>query len=139
VKKIVVIDGQGGKIGALLTSRIKTLPGEFRIYGIGTNSIAAAAMLRSGADFGATGENPVCVNCRDADIVVGPVGIISADSLLGEVTPAMAVAVGQSAAQKVLLPINRCNNHIVGVSDAPIADLIEAAARYIAGFLENDG
>lgn len=136
LKKIVIIDGQGGRIGALLTTRLKKEAGEYALYAIGTNSIATAAMLKAGADFGATGENPVVVNCPDADIIAGPIGIVAADSLLGEVTPAMAVAVGQSAAQKVLLPINRCNNHIVGAKDLPIPELIEAAARHILSLLE---
>jgi hypothetical protein len=137
MKKIVVIDGQGGKIGSLLASRLKKEAGGFELCAIGTNSIATAAMLKAGADHGATGENPAVVNCRDADIIAGPLGIISADSLLGEITPAMAVAVGQSRAQKVLLPINRCNNHIIGVKELPIPELIEAAARHIMGLLEN--
>ena len=135
--KVVIIDGQGGKIGSLLTSRLKKENGRFELYAIGTNSIATVAMIKAGADFGASGENPVVVNCRDADIIAGPIGIITADSLLGEVTPAMAVAVGQSQAQKVFLPINRCNNHIVGAKDMPIPELIETAARYIIGILEN--
>jgi hypothetical protein len=137
MKKIVIIDGQGGKIGSLLVSRLKKEAGAYELYAIGTNSIATAAMLKAGADFGATGENPVVVNCRDADIVAGPLGIISADSLLGEITPAMATAAGQSPAQKVLLPINRCNNHIVGAKELPIPEMIESAARHIMGVLEN--
>lgn len=131
MKKIVVIDGQGGRIGALFVGRLKHEAGACEVYAIGTNSIATAAMMKAGADYGATGENPVVVNCRDADIVIGPIGIISADSLVGEITPAMAVAVGQSAAQKVLLPINRCNNYIAGVRDLSVADLIEEAMVYI--------
>lgn len=137
MKKIVIIDGQGGKIGALLTSRLKREAGPYELYALGTNSIATAAMLKAGANLGATGENPVVVNCRDADVIVGPIGIIAADSLLGEITPAMAVAVGQSRAQKVLLPINRCNNYIVGVQDLPIPELIETAVRHIADVLGN--
>ncbi len=137
MKKIVIIDGQGGKIGSLLASRLKKEAGRFALYAIGTNSIATAAMLKAGADFGATGENPAIVNCRDADIIAGPIGIVAADSLWGEITPAMAVAVGQSRAQKVLLPINRCNNYVVGVKELPIPELIEMAARHIMGIFEN--
>jgi len=133
--KIVVIDGQGGKIGALLVGRLKTEARQHEIYAVGTNSIATAAMMKAGADFGATGENPVAVNCRNADIIVGPIGIVVADSLAGEVSPAMAVAIGQSDAQKVLLPINRCNNYIVGAHDMPINDLIEATITYIVSLL----
>lgn len=138
MKKIVVIDGQGGKIGSLLVSRLKSTAGRHAVYAIGTNSIATAAMLKAGADYGATGEHPVVVNCRDADIIVGPVGIVVADSLLGEITPAMAVAAGQSRAEKVLLPVNRCNNHIVGVQNLTVSERIEAAIAHIAAFLEED-
>ena len=95
--KIVVIDGQGGRMGALLCDKIRKnkekLPSGTELIAIGTNSAATAAMLKAGADFGATGENPVLVACRDADFIIGPLGIMAADSLLGEVTPAMAVAV----------------------------------------------
>jgi len=135
MKKIVIIDGQGGKIGSLLVSRLKAEAAPFEICAVGTNSIATSAMLKAGADYGATGENPVIVNCRTADIIAGPVGIIAADSLAGEVTPAMAVAVGQSAAQKVLLPVNRCNTYIAGTRDLPIAELIEAAAAHIISII----
>ena len=135
LKKVVVIDGQGGKMGSLLVSRLKTVAGQIEIYAIGTNSIATSAMMKAGAHHGATGENPAIVNCRDADIIAGPIGIVIADSLIGEITPAMAVAVGQSSAQKVLLPISRCNNYIVGVYDLPIPELIEAAMKHIMSLL----
>ena len=101
------------------------------LYAIGTNATATAAMLKAGADFGATGENPVLVACRDADFIIGPLGILSADSLLGEVTPAMAVAVGQSHAQKLLLPVNRCNNHIIGTADLSVSQLIDETISFL--------
>ena len=131
--KIMIIDGQGGCMGSLLTEKTKNaaLPGA-QIYAIGTNSIATAAMLKAGADYGATGENPVLVNSRDADYIIGPLGIMAADSLLGEVTPAMAVAVGQSSAMKILLPVNKCNHHVVGVSsEYSMSELAEQAVRYL--------
>ena len=131
--KIMIIDGQGGRMGSLLTEKTKNaaLPGA-QIYAIGTNSIATAAMLKAGADYGATGENPVLVNSRDADYIIGPLGIMAADSLLGEVTPAMAVAVGQSSAMKILLPVNKCNHHVVGVSsEYSMSELAEQAVRYL--------
>jgi len=90
MKKIVVIDGQGGKIGSLLVSRLKAEARQLDIYAVGTNSIATSAMLKAGPDFGATGENPVMMNCRDADVIVGPFGIVLADSLLVEIPPHMA-------------------------------------------------
>ena len=131
--KIMIIDGQGGRMGSLLTEKTKNaaIPGA-QLYAIGTNSIATAAMLKAGADYGATGENPVLVNSRDADYIIGPLGIMAADSLLGEVTPAMAVAVGQSSAMKILLPVNKCNHHVVGVSsEYSMSELAEQAVRYL--------
>lgn len=125
--KIVVMDGQGGKIGKLLVEQFKrSLPAQ-SLTAIGTNSIATAAMLRAGADFGATGENPVVYNCLDADLIIGPLGIIVANSLLGEVTPAMAVAVGQSKAKKILIPVSKCGCLVIGAEELPISDYIALA------------
>ena len=123
--KLVIIDGQGGRLGSLLVEAIKkeSLPVEPLV--IGTNAIATAAMLKAGAAQGATGENPVLVACRDADVIVGAIGILSADSLFGEITPKMAVAVGQSKALKLLLPLNRCNNRVIGVKDATMSELVK--------------
>ena len=95
--KIVVIDGQGGSLGKAITEKIKSRY-NCEIYAIGTNSIATSAMLKAGADCGATGENPVIVNSRDADVIIGPIGIIAANSLLGEITPKMAAAIAFSEA-----------------------------------------
>jgi prephenate dehydrogenase len=128
--KIVVIDGQGGKIGSLLTELIKTNIQNCRIYAVGTNSTAAGAMLRAGADFAAAGENPVIVAARDADIITGPIGIIAADSFLGEVTPPMAQAVCQSGASKVLVPISKCNI-IIAAPELTLADHIKIAVDKI--------
>jgi len=129
--KIVVIDGQGGKIGKTLIEKMKAAALPCEIYAIGTNSIATSVMIKAGADYAATGENSVVVNVRDADVIVGPVGIAIADSLLGEVTSRMAAAVGQSPAKKLLLPINKCNHKIIGVKDVTISELIDEAVRQI--------
>ena len=141
--KIVVMDGQGGRMGALLCEKIrknqKELPVGTELTAIGTNSAATAAMLKAGADYGATGENPVLVACRDADFIIGPLGILAADSLLGEVTPAMAVAVGSSRAQKLLLPVNRCNHHVVGVQDYSLAELTEEAVQDLLSLIQEAG
>ena len=138
--KIVVIDGQGGRMGALLCEKIrknqKELPTGTELIAIGTNSAATAAMLKAGADCGATGENPVLVACRGADFIIGPLGILAADSLLGEVTPAMAIAVGGSPAQKLLLPVNRCNHHVVGVQDYSMARLTDEAVADLLSILQ---
>ena len=132
MKKIVVIDGQGGKIGAQLIDAIRERCEDAEIVAVGTNSIATSAMLRSGPDAAATGENPVIVACRDADVIAGPIGIVIADALYGEVTPAMALAVGQSRADRVLIPVNKCGSMVIGVGDVPMAALIREAADCIA-------
>lgn len=137
MKKIVVIDGQGGKMGAALTSQLKAALPDVLLVAVGTNSAATAAMLKAGADAGATGENPVAVNCADADIVTGPMGIITANALWGEITPKMAAAVSESAAQKLLIPVNRCSVTVVGVEELPLGDYVKLAAQKAKELLEN--
>ena len=133
---IVIIDGQGGRLGTLLCEELKrTLP-TLSLTAIGTNSIATAAMLKAGADAGATGENPVIVAAREADLIIGPVGILTADALLGEVTPAMAVAIGQSHARKLLLPMNRCRTRVVGARPLAVGELVKEACREVQEILE---
>lgn len=121
--KIVLIDGQGGKLGQSIAEAIVKSNICCELFAIGTNSIATSAMLKGGAMYGATGENPVVVACRDADVIIGPVGIISADSMLGEITPAMAVAIGQSRAMKLLLPVSRCSNRVIGVKKLTLSEI----------------
>jgi len=123
--KIMVIDGQGGRMGKSIVEQIKKNFPEDEILAVGTNSIATAAMLKAGADAGATGENPAIVGSRTADIIIGPMGIVIADSLLGEITPNMAVAIGQSTAKKVLIPVNRCQHFIVGCQDLPLGEYMK--------------
>ncbi len=132
--KILVIDGQGGRMGKAMIEQLKRsgpLPDGVELYAIGTNSTATAAMMKAGADFGATGENPVIVNSRDADIIAGPIGIVIADSLLGEITPAIAMAVGSSRAFKILIPVNRCNHLIVGCREASLSEYLQQGCREI--------
>ena len=128
---ILVIDGQGGKLGKTLVENIKKSFPHLEIMAVGTNSTASDVMRRAGADRVATGENPVIVACRSAQIIVGPIGIVIADSLLGEITPAMAAAVCQSSAARVLIPINHCDNIVVGVPDQPIGQLVAAAVEKV--------
>lgn len=132
MKKVLIIDGQGGLLGKQMVEAVKDLLPDAEIIVVGTNIMATNTMLKAGADNGATGENAVIVCARTADIIVGPIGIAIADSLLGEITPAMAVAVGQSAAKKILIPVNKCNNMIVGVGDKKTSDLIKEAIEMIA-------
>lgn len=124
---ILVIDGQGGQLGGQIIKAINEKHPEAEIMAVGTNAVATAAMLRSGAKKGATGENPVIVACRKADVIIGPVGIVIADSLYGEITPEMAVAVGQSEAVKLLIPVNKCENLVAGVQNLSVGALIEDA------------
>lgn len=119
-KKLLVIDGQGGRMGAALVSQCKAAGLGVQIIAVGANSAATAAMLKAGADAAATGENPVVVNARDADVICGPMGILTANALWGEITPAMAAAVSESRAQKVLIPVNRCSVTVVGVAELPL-------------------
>ena len=133
--KVVVIDGQSGRMGQLLIDRMRNARLPCEILAIGTNALATAAMLKAGADAGATGENPVLVACRTADIIAGPIGILSADSLLGEITPAMAVAIGQSAAKKVLLPVNQCSNIVVGTQSLSLSKLMDEAVDLLRSML----
>ena len=130
--RILVIDGQGGRLGKLLVEGLRqaNVPGE--ILAVGTNSIATASMVKAGADAGATGENPVVVCCRDADFILGPIGILSADSLMGEITETMAVAIGRSRAQKILVPLNRCHTTVVGMKDLTMSELVQEAVSLVS-------
>jgi hypothetical protein len=133
---ILIIDGQGGNLGRQLTRRLKeALPGA-DITAVGTNSTATENMLKGGADRAATGENAVVVNARRAKVIAGPLGIVIADALLGEVTPAMATAVGQSDAVRVLVPMNRCETLVAGVEEKPMGELIEDAVGRIVALLQ---
>ena len=128
---ILVFDGQGGMIGRQLITEIRRTMSDVEITAVGTNTLATASMLKAGADSGATGENAVIVCTRSADVIIGPIGIVIADSLLGEVTPQMAAAVGSSPVRKILLPVNKCNNIIVGTADKSTSDLIAEAIRRV--------
>lgn len=134
--KIAVIDGQGGRIGQMLVSAIKKEGLACTVRAIGTNSMATAAMLKAGADEGATGENPVIVACRQVNIIIGPLGLLVADGLLGEITPAMAAAIGQSEATKLLLPLNLCNNIVVGTQSMSVSNLISETVNTLKNLLQ---
>ena len=129
--RILVIDAQGGGIGRQLIAAIKQELPACKITAVGTNGTATAAMLKAGADEAATGENSVVVCSRSADLIVGPVGIVIADSLLGEITPKMAAAVAQSKAVRVLIPFSHCDNLIAGVSELNTKGLINDAVEKI--------
>ncbi len=129
--RILVIDAQGGGIGRATVSSLKVAFPDAEIVAVGTNTIATSAMLKAGADSAATGENAVVVCSRNANFIVGPIGIVIADSMLGEITPVMATAVGQSDATRILIPIHHCKNAVVGVGAYQIDDLIKSAVEEI--------
>ena len=134
--KIVVIDGQGGRLGRLLVEGVKARLPQAQVYALGTNTVATAAMLKAGADFGATGENPVLRGVTDADGVLGPVGVVVANAILGEVTPAMAEAVGSCRATKFLIPMNSCGVVIAGTEELPLPAYVALAVDALAAELE---
>lgn len=133
--KITIIDGQGGRIGKTVIEQIKARQIAAELYAIGTNTAATAAMLKAGADFGATGENAILVNAADADFIIGPVGIVFANALLGEITPAVATAVGTSGAFKILIPVNRCNHYIAGCAENSLGEYIRIAVDRLESML----
>lgn len=136
--RVLVIDGQGGGLGRQLVAAISAACPDADLTAVGTNSLAASAMLKAGAARAATGENAVLVNARRADVIVGPLGIVIADALLGEITPAMAAAVGQADAKRILIPVNHCDNYVVGIADVPVGTLVQSAAQKVRALWEND-
>lgn len=134
--KVLVIDGQGGGLGRQLVTALKAYAPDIEVLAVGTNSTATNAMLKAGADQAATGENSVLAASRQADVIMGPVGIVIADSMLGEITSAMAVAVGQSTAKRILIPVNLCDNIVVGVTDASMGKNVQNAIDALAGLRE---
>ncbi len=130
--EILVIDGQGGKLGNQLIAALRSRLPDAVIRAVGTNSAATAGMMKAQPDQAATGENAVVVACRRADIVAGPVGIVVADSMLGEVNGRMAAAVARAGEARVLIPFNRCETIVAGVADRPLSELVEDAAARVA-------
>jgi hypothetical protein len=128
---ILIIDAQGGGLGKQIVSAIKKTYPDMTITAVGTNSVAASNMLKAGADHAATGENAIIVGCRKADIIIGPIGIVIADSMYGEITPKMAAAVGQSSAKRLLIPTNQCDNIVLGTSNASMGSMISNILEYL--------
>ena len=136
MKKVAVIDGKSGRTGQLFIERVKNAQLPCELIALGTNAIATSAMLKAGAQAGATGENPVLVACRTADIIVGPIGILVADALMGEITPAMAVAVGQSSAAKLLFPVaGSCSTIVVGTQSLTLSKMMDDALEQLRTLL----
>ena len=133
--KIVVIDGQGGRLGKLLVEAVKDRIPQAEVLAVGTNGIATATMQKAGADYVATGENPVVRGVMDADVVLGPLGIVVAHSILGEVTPRIAEAVGGCRGKKILIPLNSCGVSVAGTQEMGLAGYVKLAADQAEAFL----
>ena len=136
---ILVIDAQGGGLGRQLITSIRRELEHVKILAVGTNSIATAAMLKAGADEAATGENSVVVACRKAQIIIGPIGMVIANAMLGEITPAMALAIADADAKRIMIPFTSCDNYIAGVSDSNTGKLIQDALAQLKKLLSNEG
>ncbi len=134
--RIAVVDGQGGGIGKAVVEKLRASFGvEVGILALGTNALATSLMLKAGANEGASGENAIVVNAPKVDYIIGSIGIISADSMLGEVTPAMARAIAQSPAMKILIPLNRCSIYVAGLQSKPLPDYIDNAVEMLKSFI----
>lgn len=134
---ILIMDGQGGQLGAQLVKEIMARFDGVQVTAVGTNATATATMLKAGAKHAATGENPVLVACRRADVIIGPIGIVIADSMYGEITPKMAVAVGQADATRILIPMNRCENVVVGIEEVTVTAMVEGVLKKLDKLLKN--
>ena len=136
--KVVVMDAQGGGIGRALVAGLKEALPSQPVIAVGTNALATSAMLKAGADQGATGENAIAVCARDADLILAPIGMVLCDAMLGEVTEKMALAIGRSPAHKILIPVSRCQTTVAGlpggttISQA-VADAVRQAAQRVSG------
>ncbi len=128
---VLIVDGQGGGVGKTLIAKLKKALPDLCIIAVGTNSIATSVMKKAGADIAATGENAVRVNARNAAIIAGPLGIIAADSLYGEITAQMANSIAASDAQKVLIPFNNCRIMVAGTNEKSAAPAIDDAVKTI--------
>lgn len=130
--KVVVIDGQGGGIGKAIIEQLKgALQSNCEVIAVGTNALATSNMLRGGADAGATGENAVCYNAASADLILGTMGILVPNAMLGELTPKMAAAIGGAKARKILLPYQKCNVYVAGVGVASLQDQIKEIVQMV--------
>ena len=137
--RVLVIDGQGGGLGKQLVTAVKGYDRGIEVVAVGTNSAATNMMLKAGADQAATGENSVVTVCRSADVIMGPVGIVIADAMLGEITPRMALAVGQSAAKRILIPVNLCDNIVVGIENMSMGRRVECAVDALKEIMASEG
>ena len=137
--RIAVIDGQGGGMGKAMVEKLRQEFGEnVEILALGTNALAAALMLKAGANEGASGENAILYCSSKVDVIMGPIGIIAANSMLGELTPQMAKAIAESAARKILIPMNRCNIQIAGVRSEPLPHQVDNAIEMMKNIMRGE-
>ena len=134
---VLIIDGQGGQLGSQIIKAVISRYPDIDLTAVGTNAAATTSMVKAGAKKAATGENPIIVACRKADVIIGPIGIVIADALLGEITPDAAKAVGQSDAVRILIPINKCENLVAGVTNRTLTSLIEDALAKLDKIINN--
>jgi len=138
--RIAVVDGQGGGLGKAIVEKLRCeFGGSVDIIVLGTNALATALMLKAGADEGASGENAIVFNSGRVDIIIGAVGIIAANSMLGELTPLMAKAIAESPAKKILIPLNKCNIQIAGVKSEPLPNYIDDAVSLVKDIILSNG
>lgn len=137
--QIMVVDGQGGGIGKTVIDTLrKKLGDDLEIIALGTNALATSAMLKAGANEGATGENAIVVCAPKADVIIGSIAILAANSMLGELTPAMAKAIAESPAKKVLIPLNRCQIYVMGVTSSPLPHYVENVVKFIQNMMKGE-
>ena len=129
---ILIMDGQGGRLGSLLVEAIRQRFPQVYLSAVGTNAMATAAMLKAGAQRGATGENAVRWAAQNADILIAPIALVLKDSMMGEITGDMAASVGSSRATRILVPTERCGTHVAGAHGVSMQALVEDAARQAA-------
>ena len=135
--KTLIIDGQGGGLGRAITAALRQAVPDLALIALGTNAIATTAMLKAGAQQGATGESAIRWQCRDAGLILGPTGLLTAGALLGEISPAIAAAVGESPAHKLLIPSDRCNVQVIGVRAQSMDDAVRELVERVRVMVTN--
>lgn len=135
--KTLIIDGQGGGLGRAITAALRQAVPDLALIALGTNAIATTAMLKAGAQQGATGESAIRWQCRDAGLILGPTGLLTAGALLGEISPAIAAAVGESPAHKLLIPSDRCNVQVIGVKPQSMDDAVRELVERVRMMVTN--
>ena len=135
--KIAIVDGMGGGIGSQVVGRIKpVLREQDALIALGTNAAATGVMIKAGATTGATGENAIVVTAPTADVIIGPVGIVIPNSLLGEITPAIATAIASCRATKILVPLVQPHVELVGLDARPLSATLDDIAARVEGMLK---